>query len=920
MARDEKYDDGFDFADKIRVRTRNGAEEDLDIDKITGRIRYIAEQQPPIKINVSYLVGRVCRSLGDNMTTAEIDDTIARIAADVSLYAPEYGTFAARLAIDNFHRSTLNNFLDKTKMLYSPAHHSANRKYRPMVTKEYCNYVELHHEQLSAMIDYKRDFMFDYFGFSTFKKLYSLGQTMVTTDGKEITKLIERPQDMFMRVAIALHRGTSVSSNDIESEMKAIKDTYEALSLHRYTHASPTYFNAATPSGQLASCYLFGIDDTTESINEVNGDIAKISKNGGGIGIHQHALRSTGSPIRSSNGVSSGIVPFNRMFAMTVLAFNQKGKRNGSVAVYLMPHHPDIMEFLALKLPDGVPEMRARELFYGLWIPDIFMERLIADGIWSLFDPDATEDLSNYTGKEYRQRYLTLESKKLYKKQISARDLWKLVCAAQRTTGMPYICYADTVNALSNQKNLGVIKSSNLCTEIMLISNAEETAVCNLCSIGLATFVRDRADPPNHKFPSNPYFDFDSLISMTRLCVRNLNRVIDSMKYHVEKSRISNLMHRPIGIGVQGLANVFCKMRYAFDSAEALELNNVIFETIYYAAMLESANICRREYIRLKEIAKRDGFVQVTQFSCEYKTDIRHIYTDEDLPTDVYAYPSMKINGGAPISKGIFHFEMYVTHDAKMLSRSADDWESLREMIKLYGVRNSQLIALMPTASTSQLLGNNECFEPFTHNVYARNTLAGLYYVINEYLVNDLMRFGLWSKDMASAIMMQNGSIQDIGIIPKEIRELYKTAFEIDQKFILKQAIDRQRFVDQAQSLNLYYKTFSSREFTRNMIDAWSYNLKTGKYYAHTEAGAEPIKFSIPPSLAQKIRENFRIEDKKEFSKAVKSTEPATPTANGTSKEKQDAFPIAEFDSFYETARPVMNFVDKSDVCVACSS
>ncbi len=913
MSLDEKHDEiGFDFCDNVRVKTRSGAEEDLDIDKITARIRNIAKREPPINIATSYLVKRVCVSLGDGMTTAEIDDIIARIAADVSLYAPEYGAFAARLAIDNFHRSTLNNFLDKTKLLYSPTHMTIDRKYRPMVTKDYCNYVERHHERISAMIDYKRDFLFDYFGFSTFKKLYSLGQSGTDHRGKDITRLVERPQDMFMRVAVALHRDTH--PDDIEEEMTAIKDTYDMLSTHLYTHASPTYFNAATPSGQLASCYLFGVADTTESITEANGDIAMISKNGGGIGIHQHSLRSTGSPIRSSNGASSGIVPFNRMFAMTVLAFNQKGKRNGSVAVYLMPHHPDIMEFLTLKLPEGVPEMRARELYYGLWVPDLFMRRLIADATWSLFDPDGTEDLSNYTGKEYERRYLDLERKKLYKKQVPARAIWELVCNAQRTTGMPYICFADTVNALSNQKNLGVIKSSNLCTEIMLVSDNEETAVCNLCSISLTAFVRDRADPPCNKFPSKPYFDFDALIKTTRLCVRNLNRVIDSMKYHVEKARISNLMHRPIGIGVQGLANVYCKMRYPFDSAEAMELNNVIFETIYYAALLESANICRREYVRLKEIAKRNGFVEVTQFSCEYKTNITHIYTDEELPTDVYAYPSMKINGGSPISKGIFHFEMYVTHDPATLSRSADEWNSLRDMIKRYGVRNSQLIALMPTASTSQLLGNNECFEPFTHNVYTRNTLAGLYFVINEYLVNDLTKLGLWSKDMASAIMMQNGSIQDIGIIPKEIRNLYKKAFELDQKYILKQAIDRQRFVDQAQSLNLYCKTFSSREFTQYMIDAWSHNLKTGKYYIHTEAGAEPIKFSIPPSLAQKIRENFQIEEKKETQAAA--AEQPTPK-NGF--QGKGSFPVEEFDSFYDTARPVMQLIDK-EVCVACSS
>ena len=793
------------------VISRTGRRKLLDPSKITNRLQQLRDRHPKIPhVNPYNLMLVITRSLSSDITTHQIDEYAANTAASLSLVNPYYMKLAARIAIDNHQKSTLRSFIDKMKLVY---YRKVNNMIIPLLSKEFMNFVIKHQDFIESIIDYSRDFKLDFFGFRTFQKLYSL-----KIDGEPI----ERPQDMFMRAAIAIHmddipEDQMAEMNNIVYER--IADTYNYLSCLQYTNASPMYFNAGSNHTQFSSCFLLGSHDSCEGIMKTATDTSLISKFGGGIGVHVHNWRGTGAVIRGTNGISSGIVPFLRIYNNVMRAFNQGGRRMGSAAIYLMPHHPDIMEFLKLKLPGGEEINRAHDLFYAVWLPDLFMERVKDDAIWSLFDPDTTVDLSDFHNDEYRNKYLQLEEEKKYVKQIRAREIWEAIYISNEQRGVPYICFSDTVNRLSNQCNLGTIKSSNLCAEIVEYSDYNEYAVCNLCSISLEACVKDETNT-NHEFPIKPWFDFEHLKNVVKTATTNLNNIIDRNYYPTEETKRSNMRHRPIGIGIQGLANAFMKMRIPFESEPAKQLNKYIMETIYYAALSQSTRL-----------AKLNG----------------------------KSYPSMLDGDGAPISKGIFHWELAGLKEEDLSGMW--DWKTLRAHIQKFGVYNSLLVALMPTSSTSQLLGNNECFEPFTSNVYKRKTLAGEYIVINKYLIHDLYKLGMWNDEVSKYLLKYEGSVAGIKGMPKELKQLYKTAWEIDQAVLIDYAADRQPFVDQAQSLNLYVEDLDIGTFNKLMFRAWRKGLKTGKYYLHTRPAIMPQKFTIKPATDVDNIENVIIVD-----------------------------------------------------------
>jgi len=791
------------------IYTRSGKHEPLSFDKITNRLLDLINIEPKIlHVNAYELTKQVCCNIINDMHTYEIDEYIANRCASISISNYNYQILASRLAMDNHQKQNSGNFLQKTTSAYN----RLDAKGRPnsLVSKEYYSFVLANSIWIHEIIDYSKDFLIDFFGLRTFQKIYSL---------KINDKPIETPQDMFMRAAIALHYS---ADSTIDSIKELISQTYQALSNKYYTQASPMYFNAGSNCPQYSSCFLLGTEDSLEGIQSTETSMARISKTGGGIGVHVHCWRSNGMPIRGTNGLSSGIVPFLRKYDTTMFAFNQGGKRAGSAAVYISPHHPDIMAFLALKLPNGIEEERARNLFYAMWIPDLFMQRVQSNGMWSLFDPDQTEDLSllydERNDLSYTNKYISLENAKLYTKQILARDVWGAIFESNKQKGVPYLCFSDVANRISMQKNIGTIRSSNLCSEIYLYSDSKEHAVCNLCSIALPSFVIDGK------------FDFNKLISIVKLCVINLNRIIDVNYYPTVETERSNKRHRPIGIGVQGLADCYLKLNLAFESAEAHKLNKEIFETIYYSALSQSTRMCREMYLKEK---KTNPLVGQRAFSYsssyQYSNNITNIVDD------------------APITKGIFHFELCGLKTTDLSNRY--DWETLREHVITYGVRNSVLIALMPTASTSQLLGNNECFEPYTSNLYKRKTLAGEFIVINKWLMQDLQRLNLYNENLKDYLLACEGSVQHIEGLPDDIKAKYKTAYEIDQSILIQQAIDRQPFIDQGQSLNWFLHNATLTQFTKLSFQAWRGGLPTGKYYLHTKEASPPQKFTIDPTL-----------------------------------------------------------------------
>jgi ribonucleoside-diphosphate reductase alpha chain len=755
----------------LTVIKRDGTRQPVSFDQISDRIRKLSEGLE--NVNSDLVAQKVCSQLSDNMETRVLDEFAAEVSAMMqSRHHPNYGILAARILIDNHHKNTPNTLLDCVETLYHE---------KEIVCSLYHDLVCKHADEYQKMIDYSRDFMFDYFGFKTLERAYLLKKNGV---------LVERPQHMWMRVAIQLH----------ESNFMRVKETYDALSQGYFIHATPTLFNSGTNHPQLSSCFLLTMkDDSIKGIYDTLGDCAQISKWAGGIGLSIHNIRARGSRIAGTNGDSTGIIPMLKVFNDTAKYVNQGGKRNGSFAIYLEPWHADIEDFLRLKLNQGSEEERARDLFYGLWISDLFMQRVEADEPWTLMCPHECPGLADVHGFEFNNLYMKYEREGKGRKQVAAKKIWQMILDAQIQTGTPYLCYKDAANAKSNQQHLGTIRSSNLCTEIMEFTSPTETAVCNLGSLALPKFI------------VNGKFNFEKLRHYTSVLTRNLDIVIDKNFYPTPECSNSNMKHRPIGIGIQGLADVFAILKMPWTSPEAAKLNREIFENIYYASAMASV-------VRTIELSEQqhNGYV-------ERKT-----------------HPSFP---GSPASKGKLQYHLWnETPTTHYLA-----WKTLETMVRSNGMRNSLLIAPMPTASTSQILGNNECFEPFTSNMYTRRVLAGDFMVVNKYLVQDLMNLNLWTTDVRTQIIANNGSIQGMMEIPSQLRELYKTAWEIPQKTLIDMARSRAPFICQSQSLNLFLAEPSYAKMSSMHFYAWKAGLKTGCYYLRTKAVSTAQKFTVEP-------------------------------------------------------------------------
>ncbi len=750
----------------MQVIKRNGKREDVSFDKITARIKKMCYGLDQLYIDPIEIAKKVIQGLYDGVTTSELDNLAAETAATMATNHPEYALLAARIAVSNLHKNTNKSFGETMEALYNYVDPKTGDQ-AGLISQSAIEVIRKHKDKIDSSIIYDRDFTFDFFGFKTLERSY-----LLRMDGK----VVERPQHLLMRASIGIH------GEDIDAAI----ETYNMMSEKWFIHATPTLFNAATPKPQLSSCFLLSMtDDSISGIFETLSRCAKISQSAGGIGLSIHNIRATGSYIKGTGGTSNGIVPMLRVFNDTARYVDQGGgKRKGAFAVYLEPWHADVYEFLDLRKNHGKEEMRARDLFYALWIPDLFMERVQAGGEWSLFDPNEAPDLFDLYGKEFEDKYHEYETQGKARKTVKAQELWFAILEAQIETGTPYILYKDAANEKSNQKNLGTIRSSNLCTEIMEYTSPDEVAVCNLASLSLPKFVKNGA------------FDFQKLYEVTRIVTRNLNKVIDINYYPVPEAENSNMRHRPIGIGVQGLADAFMLMRFAFDSEEAKQLNKDIFETIYFGAVTESA-----------ALAETEG-----------------------------AYQTFK---GSPASKGILQFDMWGVEPTDRW-----DWKSLKTKVKKSGIRNSLLLAPMPTASTSQILGNNECFEPYTSNIYSRRTLSGEYIVVNKHLLKDLINLGLWNDDMRQALMAANGSVQNLPI-PEELKALYKTVWELSMKTVIDQAADRGAYICQSQSLNLFVENPDFGKLSSMHFYAWKKGLKTGMYYLRSKAAVDPIKFTL---------------------------------------------------------------------------
>ena len=770
----------MDNTNDMRVTKRNGQLEEIAFDKIITRIKKIG-QEANIQINYSSLAMKVIDQLYDKIETTKIDELAAEQCAALSTNHTDYGILAGRIVVSNHQKNTDSIFSNVVTKLYN--FKDVHGTHRPLLSQTLYNFVVKYSDIIDAMIDYNRDYLIDYFGFKTLERAYLF---------KIGNKIVERPQHMWMRVAIGIHGDLNKPNS-----LSLVKETYDLMSHKYFTHATPTLFNAGTPRPQLSSCYLIAMeDDSLDGIYNTLKDCAQISKYAGGIGLHIHNIRAKGTHIQGTNGTSNGLVPMLRVFNNTARFIDQGGgKRNGSFAIYLEPWHPDIDDFLELKKNHGDEELKARDLFYALWISDSFMERVKSNAKWSLFCPHECPGLSDLYGDRFVELYEQYESEGKARKIVNARDLWFKILDAQMETGTPYILFKDAANRNSNQKNLGTIKSSNLCTEVVQYSDDKETAVCNLASIGLPSFVN----------AESKQFDYNKLHEVVKVVTNNLNRVIDINFYPTEKTRVSNFKHRPIGIGVQGLADTFVLLDIPFHSDDAKEVNRLIFETIYHAA-LEKSN----------EIAKELG----------------------------ESYSSFQ---GSPASKGILQFDMW----SKEPTPDRYDWTTLKQSIITHGLRNSLLIAPMPTASTSQILGFNECFEPFTSNLYSRRTLAGEFVVVNKYLMKELIQLGFWNEQIKNNIIANKGSIQQLTILPEHIRNKYKIVWEIPMKHVIDMSADRGAFICQSQSLNLWVEDPTYNTLTSMHFYSWKQGLKTGIYYLRRKAKHQAQQFTIEPEQNQ---------------------------------------------------------------------
>ena len=788
----------------MRVTKRNGELEDIAFDKILNRIKKLG-QEANININYSSLTMKVIDQLFDKIETTKIDELAAEQCASLSTQHPDYSTLASRIVVSNHQKNTNSLFSNVMLSLYN--FENIQKKNVPLVSQKLWDFVNINSDKLNKMIDHNRDYLIDYFGFKTLEKAYLFRINNI---------VIERIQHMWMRVAVGIH-GDLNNPNSLN----LVKETYDLMSLKYFTHATPTLFNAGTPRPQLSSCYLIAMeDDSIEGIYNTLKDCAQISKYSGGIGLHIHNIRAKDSHIQGTNGKTDGIVPMLRVFNSTARYVNQSGKRNGSFAIYLEPWHADIEDFLELKKNHGDEELKARDLFYALWIPDLFMERVRDNAKWHIFCPHECPGLSDVYGDKFKTLYEKYESEGKSRKILNARDLWFKILDSQMETGTPYLLFKDAANKKSNQQNLGTIKSSNLCAEIIQYSDDKETSVCNLASIALPTFVE----------PITKYFDYTKLHEVTKVVANNLNKVIDINFYPTEKTKLSNKRHRPIGIGVQGLADTFILMDIPFYSDEAKKMNKLIFETIYHASLEKSNEIAIERYKYCENDFIEEELLLPEELSGSYSSFV-----------------------GSPASQGFLQFDMW-----NVTPSDRYNWDSLKKSIKTYGLRNSLLISPMPTASTSQILGFNECFEPFTSNLYSRRTLAGEFVVVNKYLMRELINLGLWNEKIKNNIIANKGSVQQLDILSEHTKNKYKIVWEIPMKHIIDMASDRGAFICQSQSLNLWVEDPTYNTLTSMHFYSWKKGLKTGIYYLRRKAKHQAQQFTIEPE-AKKNEEQDEI-------------------------------------------------------------
>ena len=811
---------------EMNVIKRNGSYEQISFDKILNRIKKQGKDAN-LELNYSSLTMKVIDQLYDGISTSKIDELTCEECAALSTIHPDYGILASRIYVSNHHKNTNFDFFETMTSLYD--YIDEHGVHSPLISTEFYNIVCYFQVELNNIIDYDRDFLFDFFGLKTLERSYLF---------KINNKIVERPQHMWLRVAVNIH-GYNID---------AIKETYDLLSLKYFTHATPTLFNSGTNNPQLSSCFLLAMEeDSLDGIFNTLHDCAKISKFAGGIGLHIHNVRSKNSIIKGTNGHSNGIIPMLKVFNDTSRFINQSGKRNGSFAIYLEPWHPEIESFLELRKNHGDEDLRARDLFFGLWVPDLFMKRVKENKTWCYFCPNTCPGLSDVYDDKFEELYEYYESEERFiNKKINARDLWFKILDSQMETGTPYILYKDAANKKSNQQNLGTIKSSNLCTEIIEYSDSKESAVCNLASVALPSFVDKETKQ----------FNYEKLHQVVKVITNNLNKIIDINYYPTEKTRRSNLLHRPIGIGVQGLADTFILMNVAYHSDEAKEINKYIFETIYHAALEKSweNSVERREKILeiknmmstkiFDEIVNEEPDKPLINYFSEPEVHIYNPILGEIFTEDCYAgaYCSFQ---GSPASEGKLQFDLWNIDPTNVRY----DWDDLKEKIKKDGIRNSLLLAPMPTASTSQILGFNECFEPFTSNIYSRRTLAGEFILPNKYLIRELIDLGIWNEDLKNNIILNKGSIQHLDIIPIEIREKYKIVWEIPMKHLIDMSADRGAFICQSQSLNLWLEDPNYSTLTSMHFYSWSKGLKTGIYYLRRKAKHQAQQFTIEPTM-----------------------------------------------------------------------
>ena len=818
----------------MHVIKRNGDKEEVSFDKILHRLKKVSNG---LNVNIHEIAQTVCSRIHDGVKTFELDDFAAQLCSSMILEHPDYGILGSRLIISNHQKQTSPSFSETINQLYD--NYDFENNHYPLVSKELYDVVQENKVKLNSYIDYERDFLIDYFGFKTLERAYLL---------RKNNKILERPQHMWMRVAIGIH------GYDIKDAL----ETYDYLSQKFFTHASPTLFNAGTRRPQMSSCFLLDVEDSIKGIYENLTDCAQISKYAGGIGLNVHDIRSKNSVIRGTNGSTDGIIPMLRVYNATARYVNQSSKRLGSIAIYIEPWHGDIMEWLDLRKNHGAEEERARDLFYALWIPDLFMKRVKNNEKWSLMCPDICKGLSTAYGDDFEKLYESYEKDGKYLKQVDAQKIWFKILEAQIETGTPYMLYKDAVNIKSNQKNIGTIKSSNLCCEILEFTSPEEIAVCNLASICLPMFVENNEQ-------GESFYNFEKLHKIVKIITKNLNKIIDKNFYPVDKAYNSNMKHRPIGIGVQGLADTFFKMRYPFTSDKAKQLNKEIFECIYHGALESSMELSKKRKIAYNEIKLLESELltkHISTFNDEEEYIIWHnqsvdkikqnkkvikFYKDEKEKLDGNYIGAYSTYMGSPLSQGFFQFDLWQQTPAT----NRYDWNKLKTEILNHGVRNSLLVAPMPTASTSQIMGNNEAFEAITSNIYKRKTLAGEFILINKFLINDLIKINLWNKDIKEKIMISEGSIQNIEEIPNDIKELYKTVWEIKQKDVIDMAADRGVFVDQTQSMNLFISQPTPNILTKMHFYAWQKGLKTGMYYLRTKPKATTQQFTIDPKKSK---------------------------------------------------------------------